>query len=109
MPAMPADDRGAPSIADGPRQTGRSAGWGRGFAKISERLEARFDAARDQLPLRLPVGLPLRPGIAAWLALPGSPAWTTLLPAGVAMWVANLGPGLRTRCDKALALLSCAP
>src|SRR3546814_13667055 len=106
MPAMPADDRGAPSIADGPRQTGRSAGWGRGFAKISERLEARFDAERDQLPLWLPVGLGLGLGIAAWFALPGANAWPAFLLAGVALLFAMLGLGLGPRWGKAVALFA---
>src|SRR3546814_4180883 len=105
---MPGGDRGAPRVAGGPRQTGRAAGWGRGFAKISERLEARFDAARDQLPLWLPVGLGLGLGIAAWFALPGANAWTAFLLAGGALLFAMLGLGLGPRCGNAVALFAFA-
>src|SRR3546814_11224428 len=105
---MPGGDRGAPRVAGGPRQTGRAAGWGRGFAKISERLEARFDAERDQLPLWLPVGLGLGLGIAAWFALPGANAWTAFLLAGGALLFAMLGLGLGTRWGKAVALFAFA-
>jgi competence protein ComEC len=106
MPAMPADDRGAPSIADRPRQTGRWEGWGRGFAKAGERLEARFDAERDQLPLWLPVGLGI--GIAAWFALPDAHAWSAFLLAAGAFFFAALGLGAGTRWAKALAIFAFA-
>ena len=49
---MAARDASAPSIADGPLQTGRSGA----FAALNERLEALADAERDQLPPWLPVG-----------------------------------------------------
>lgn len=103
---MPADDRGAPSIADGPRQTGRGAGWARGLARASERLEIRFDAERDQLPLWLPVGLGF--GIAAWFALPDAHAWTAFLLAAAAFLFAMLGLGVGTRWGKTIALFAFA-
>jgi competence protein ComEC len=66
------------------------------------RLEALFEAERDQLPLWLPVGIGF--GIAAWFALPDSPAWTGFLLASAALLAGALALGADTRSGRAIAI-----
>jgi competence protein ComEC len=99
---MSAGDASAPSIADGPLQTGLLSPW----TAFSARLEALADAERDQLPLWLPVGLGL--GTAAWFVLPDPRSWTAFLLLAAAALLAPLAVAPGSRWGRALAFFCLA-
>jgi competence protein ComEC len=74
-------------------------------ARLNRALERLFDRERDQLPLWLPVGLGL--GIAAWLALPDSSAWTAFLLLAAALAIA-FAAAPSARATRALAIFCLA-
>jgi competence protein ComEC len=103
---MRTGDASAPSIADGPRQTGVRAPLREWATRLSERLETLADAERDQLPLWLPVGLIL--GIACWFWIAAANGWAAFILVCSGLGLALLAAGGGLRWARSLAIFALA-
>lgn len=80
----------APNMTFRPLQTGFGP-----LARAADALARLTEAERSQLPLWLPVALGL--GVILWFVLPGPAAWATAMLAALALALAGVAAGWRSR------------